>query len=159
MGRPVFPGIRQHSAELRALDILQLLEAAPKGMTHAEIAAATGWSEHQVTAAIRFAREQVCPRLYVAIPHPVPDDGYRYHLTAEWISVDGTPAIEKGTEFALGIVDTRLRAILRDVRIARVSLDSRSVNGRKANFLDKHLSHIIDTLSEIGGSIAPPEDL
>ena len=51
-------------------------------------------------------------------------------------------------------METRLHSILRDVRVAKGSADPQSQNGRKANFLDKHLTHILAVLAEIGNTEA-----
>ena len=135
------------SIEARALKLIALIELQP--MNAAQICQATGWSRGQFAGALAHARSELCPVLDVAIPHPVPDDGFCYRVTGEWLATDDTPAIASGCSHALGIVETRLRSVLRDVKVARSGLDSRSSDGRKANFLMKHLTHILAVMAEI----------
>jgi hypothetical protein len=124
------------------------------------IAEALGWTRSQFDTALNVARDHLCPDLGLAIPHPVPQDGWRYRITGEWMHRDGTPAIEAGTAYAMGVIEARLRSVLRDVKVVAVTHDRRSVDGRKANFMRKHLVHIIATLDEIGPSTGDPsEDL
>lgn len=151
----VADGFRRHSVERRAFDLLEHLRRTG-GSTANDVAAALGWTPHQFRTALDYARNTLCPAFEVAIPHPVPDDGFQYHLTGEWISVDGTPAIEAGTSYALGRVEAQLRSIRRDVRIARANLDRdnfNSVYGQKVRYLDAHLSRIFQTLDGIGSSV------
>lgn len=142
------PGLRTHSKDARALLLLSALEEQP--MSAAELCEHLGWTRSQFSSALSHARDVVCPTLGVTIPHPVPEDGFQYRVTGQWMHDDGTPAIEAGTAYAVSLVETRLHSILRDVRVAKDNLDGRSVNGRKANFLDKHLTHILAVLAEIG---------
>jgi hypothetical protein len=142
-------GWRRHSIDRRALDVLAELEQIG-GATLTELADALGWPRSSTYAAIQHARQHVCPALGVTIPMPVPDDGHRYHVTGDWLAADGTPAIEAGTAYAMGQVESRLRSIHRDVQIALANLEPRSIPGRKANFLNKRLTHIFDTLDAIG---------
>ena len=135
--------------EERALAILALLEERPRGT--AELIVETGWTKSQVASAIETARTEVCPMLGVTIPHPVPDDGFRYRVTGMWSHADGTPAIAAGTSYAVGVLEARIRTTVRDVRVALGNLDPRSIEGRKANFMNKHLSHILRVLAEIDG--------
>lgn len=153
------PAIRRYTLEQRAFDLVLYLETlGTKGAPRDEICAALGWTDAQFESALGVARRGVCPALAVTIPHPVPVDGWRYRLTGQWLHEDNTPAIEAGTSFALGIIEARLRAILRDVRVANQALDQRSISGRKCNFLNKHLTHIMDILNEIGPSTGDPEE-
>ena len=147
MSKPI-SGLRTHSKDARALHLLSVLEEEPRSA--ADACEHLGWTRSQFASALAHARDVLCPQLGVTIPHPVPDDGFRYRVTGEWLHDDGTPAIEAGTAYAVSLVETRLHNILRDVRVAKDNLDNRSVNGRKANFLDKHLSHILSVLAEIG---------
>jgi hypothetical protein len=149
-------GYRRHSVEQRALDLMSYLQENEEGATRAEISEALQWSPATTRSAIKYARTQVCREFGVTIPQPVPDDGYKYHLTGEWIRDDGMPAIEAGTSFAMGQVESRLRSIHRDVQVARMNLDPRSIPGRKANFLDKRLGYIFETLASIGRSTPYP---
>lgn len=150
-------GLRIHSKDARALLLLATLEESPRSA--ADACESLGWTRSQFTSALSHAREAVCPQLGVTIPHPVPEDGFTYRVTGEWLHGDGTPAIEAGTAYAVSLVETRLHSILRDVRVAKKNIDGRSVNGRKANFLDKHLSHILAVLAEIGTATPHREDL
>src|SRR6185295_2912765 len=134
--------------EERAFALLTLLEGG--AATAAEVCDVLEWSRGQFDGALRFAREELGPHIGATIPQPVPDDGFRYHLTGEWTHVDGSPAIAAGTAYAMTGIETRLRAILRDTKIAAKNASPRSINGRRANFLNKHLTHILDVLNEIG---------
>lgn len=139
------------SKERRSLDLLDALVSTPMSMTEAcdklELTPA------QFRAALGYLRDRVCPELGLVIPHPIPDDGYRYHATGEWATPDGTPAAEAGTAWALGLIESRLRRVLGDIEIVLPNLDPQSEHGRKANFLKKHVSHIVSTMAEIG---SPP---
>lgn len=143
--------------EDRALELMVYLEHNG-GRTAAEALRDLKWTRSQFDAALRTVRDDLGPKMGVTIPHPVPDDGFRYRVTGAWLHEDGTPAIEAGTAYAMAIIETRLRAVLRDVRIAKMNMDRRSVNGRKANFLDKHLTHIVGVLGEIGPVPGLPDD-
>lgn len=153
------PAIRRYSLDQRALDlVLHLEKVGTEGSPRESICADLGWTNSQFESALAVARDRLGPELSVTIPHPVPSDGWRYRVTGQWLHEDNTPAIEAGTSYALGIIEARLRAVLRDVRIAKGSLDPRSVSGRKCNFVDKHLTHIVSTLGEIGPSTGQPDD-
>lgn len=145
-------GFRRHSLDQRALDVMAFLQETG-GATLTEIADTLGWGRHQAYTAIQYARNQIGPELGVAIPRPVPEDGHRYHVTGEWISVDGTPAIAAGTAYAMGQIESQLRSVYRDIRIAKGNVDPRSISGRKMNFLDKRLAYIFQTLGSIGSSV------
>jgi hypothetical protein len=145
-------GFRRHSREQRAIDVMIYLQQSG-GSAIGEIAEALGWKQDATYRAIQHAREFVCPQLGLTIPMPVPDDGHRYRVTGDWISIDGTPAIEAGTSYAMGQVESRLRSIHRDVQVALANLEPRSIPGRKANFLNKRLTYIFDTLESIGSSV------
>ncbi len=75
------------AAERRAIDLLSHLEVSD-GASLSDCASALGWSRHEVRSTIAYAREHVCPKLGLAIPHPVPTDGFRYRVTGEWLSAD-----------------------------------------------------------------------
>jgi hypothetical protein len=145
-------GFRRHSLDQRALDTMAFLQETG-GATLTEAADALGWSRHQAYTAIQHARNHVAPQLGLAIPRPVPEDGHRYHVTGEWISVDGTPAIEAGTSYAMGQIESQLRSVYRDIQVAKGNANPRSIMGRKINFLDKRLSYIFETLEDIGSSV------
>ena len=128
---------RRHADELVDL----LIDQGP--LTAAECCERLGWSRGRFDGALRTARDDVLPDLDLAIPHPTPTDGWRYQVTTEWAPV------EAGAAHALGHVESRLWSIHRDIRIVKPALDPRSRAGRRANFLDKHLSHLLLTLKEI----------
>lgn len=150
-------GYRRHSLEARTFDLLEHLRETG-GSSRAETCEALGWTDHQFRAAVDHARTIIGPALGVTIPQPVPDDGFLYRATGEWISIDGTPAIEAGTSYALGQIESRLRSVFRDVEIAAAHMDTRSLNGRKLNYLKKHLNAMFDTLGDIGNSVTPQQD-
>lgn len=112
-------------------------------MTSAECCARLGWTKGRFDTAVKVARDDICPDLGLAIPHPTPQDAWRYQVTTDW------QPVEAGAAHALGMVESRLRSIHRDVRVVKPMLDPRSRQGRRANFLDKHLSHLLGTLKEI----------
>lgn len=114
-------------------------------LTSAEACKLLGWSKGRFDAALRFARETLCPAMDLTIPHPTPADGWRYQVTMEWAP------IEAGASYSLGLVESRLRSIARDVGVVLPHLEWGSVEWRRANFLNKHLSHILGTLKEIDG--------
>lgn len=127
----------RHANELVDL----LVDAGP--LTAAECCAKLGWTRGRFDTALRVARDDVCPPMDLAIPHPTPDDGWRYQVTTEW------EPVEAGAAHALGMVESRLKSIHRDIRIVKPMLDPRTREGRRANFLDKHLTHLLSTLKEI----------
>ena len=136
--------------------MLALLEDGP--LSAADACAYLDWTRSQFDGAVKYAREELGPSIGATIPHPVPDDGFLYHLTGEWMHRDGSPAIAAGTAYAMTMIETRLRAVLRDTRIALKNASPRSIDGRRANFLNKHLTHILDVLGEIGPTNAVDED-
>lgn len=150
-------GYRRHSLEARAFDLLEHLRKTG-GASRADACVALTWTDHQFRAAVDYARSEIGPALGITIPQPVPDDGFVYRATGEWMSSDGTPAIEAGTSFALGQIESRLHTIWRDVKVAKSHLDPRSINGRKVNYLEKHLIRIFETLSDIGSSVPARQD-
>lgn len=132
------------NTQRHASDLLDLLvDAGP--MTAAEACEKLGWPRGRFGAALRFAREQLCPTLGMAIPAATPADGWMYQVTTEWAPV------EAGSSYALGLVESRLRAVDRDVRIILPHLERGTLEWRRANFLNKHLSHVLGTLKEIDG--------
>lgn len=145
------PEVRRFSdpVKARALDLLALLEAGP--LNAEEVCERTGWTRHQLDAALTCARADVCVPFGLTIPHPVPQDGWRFHLTGEWVATDGRPAIAAGTGYAVNHVEARLKSILRDVTVAHKNLDPQSIDGRKTNALRQHLGHLLSVLAEISG--------
>jgi hypothetical protein len=129
--------VQRHATEL--LDLL--VDSGP--LTSADICDKLGWSRGRLSAALRFAREQMCPGLELTIPAPTPSNGWLYQVTTEWVP------IEAGAAYVLGQVDGRLGAILRDVDTVLPLLPRGTKQWRRANFLSKHLSHLLATLSEI----------
>lgn len=128
----------QRHAEL-LVDLL--VDSGP--LTSAEVCERLGWTKGRFDSAVRSARDGICHDLGLAIPHPVPEDGWRYQVTNEW------GPVEAGAAHALGNVESRLRSVHRDVRLVKPMLDPRTRAGRRANFLDKHLTHLLGTLEEI----------
>lgn len=111
-------------------------------MTAAECCAHMGWPRGRFDRAVRHARDELAPELGLAIPTPTPPM-WQYQVTTEW------GPVEAGAAYSMGQVESRLRSIARDVAIVKPSLDQGSVAWRRANFLDRHLSHILNTLKEI----------
>lgn len=130
------------STERHAEALLDLLvDCGP--LTSAAICAKLNWSDGRFRSALRYAREELCSDLGVSIPFPTPDDGWLYQVTTDWVPV------EAGASYSLGQAESRLKGVLRDVRIVKPHLSKGSREWRRANFLDKHLSHILGTLDEI----------
>lgn len=133
----------------RLVDLL--VDAGP--MTSAEITEALGWSKGRFSTALSVARSEVCPDLDFAIPSPTPGGDWVYQVTTDWRPV------EEGAAHSLGHVEARLRSVHRDVGIVKPHLTKGTKEWRRANFLDKHLSHILGTLQEInvgGGEVLGP---
>lgn len=114
-------------------------------LTSAECCIRLGWSKGRFTTALRTARETVCRTVGVSIPNPTPATGWTYEVTTEW------QPVEAGASYSLGLIESRLTAIHRDVEIVKPHLTKGSREWRRANFLDKHLAHILGTLKEISG--------
>lgn len=112
-------------------------------LTAAEITTALGWSKGRFTAALATARSEVCTELDLVIPAPTPGNGWVYQVTTDWLPV------EEGASHSLGHVESRLRSVHRDVGIIKPHLTRGTKEWRRANFLDKHLSHLLGTLKEI----------
>jgi hypothetical protein len=133
---------RVESVVRHANQLLDLLvDVGP--LTGAEACEKLGWSRGRFDAALRHAREHLCAEMGMAIPNPTPGDGWRYQVTTEW------EPVEVGASYSLGLVESRLHGIHRDVRIVLPHLTRGSKEWRRANFLNKHLSHILATLTEI----------
>jgi hypothetical protein len=128
---------RRHAGQL--LDLL--VDEGP--MTAAVICRRLGWSRSRFDAALRVAREQICSELGISIPAPTPSSGWVYSATTEW------QPVEAGASHTLGLVESRLRSIQRDVRIVIPHLERGTREWRRANFLNKHLAHLLGTLEEI----------
>ena len=131
--------VERHAAELVDL----LVDAGP--LTADQVCAALGWSKGRFTAALKHAREAVCPALGFAIPTATPARGWVYAVTADWADV------EVGASFSIGQAEARLKGVLRDVQTVKDQLTRGSREWRRANFLNKHLTHILSTLEEIDG--------
>lgn len=132
--------IRRHAETL----VETLVDEGPA--TGIELRKWLGWGKGRFTSALRYARETLCPELGLVIPQPTPTDDWRYQVTTDW------QPVEAGSSYALGIVESRLRAIHRDVTLVAPHLEPGSVPWRRARFLQKHLDHIVNTLGEINGS-------
>lgn len=106
-----------------------------------------GWSPSRFSAALSYARTDLCPMLECTIPHPTPPD-WLYRVTDQWAHV------QAGASYSLGVAEARLRGIARDVRIVLPKIDREHdlLAWRRANFLDRHLDHLLRTLDEINGS-------
>lgn len=154
----VLPGYRSNALERRAFDVMTLLEERGSE-TSAGVCEALSLSKSQVSAAIEYARVHLCPQLNVTIPHPVPNDGFRYRVTGEWIGKGGDPAIGAGASYAMAQIESRLRSVHRDVLVALNNLEPRSLDGRRANFLNKHLSRIFGTLDVIASPAQREHDV
>jgi hypothetical protein len=111
--------------------------------TSVELCARLGWTRSRLASATKCAREQIGPALGISIPNPTPQDGWRYQATTNW------EPIEAGASYVLGGIESRLRGISRDVSTVKPHLEKGSVEWRRANFLEKHLTHIVSTLGEI----------
>jgi len=142
---------RQARDEVRGYALIELL-ADMGPMTKRDVMVELGLTESQFQSALTYARENICPELEVAIPHPVPDDGWRYTVTDQWEHEDGSPAIAAGAAYAMGQVENRLQYVFATAQVALHSCDPRSVAGRKANLLVKRVGHILNMLAEIDGS-------
>lgn len=114
-------------------------------LSSADVCERLGWSKGRFDTALKAARDEVCPPIGIVIPHPVPSDGWRYQVTTEW------GPVEEGAAYSLGMVEARLKNIFRDVTFIKPHLEKGTVAWRRANFLEKHLGHIIGTLKEING--------
>jgi hypothetical protein len=114
--------------------------------TASQICERLSWPRGRFDIAVKYAREQLCPALGISIPSPTPLTGWTYQATTEWRPV------EEGASFAMGSIESRLRGIYRDVTAVKPHLTKGSVEWRRASFLEKHVSHIINTLGEINGT-------
>jgi hypothetical protein len=132
----MYQSLRHHADEV--LDFL--VDVGP--ITGNDACIKLGWTRGRFDAAIRFARERLCPELELTIPTPTPP-AWMYQVTTEW------EPVEAGASFTLGHVDARLAGVLRDVKIIRPHLTRGSREWRRANFLTKHLTHLLSTLKEI----------
>lgn len=126
----------------QAQDLLDLLvDAGP--LTRAEVCDKLGWSDGRFTNALKYARQHICPALDMSIPSATPDTGWVYQATTDW------EPVEAGASWTVGQVESRLKGILRDVRAVKPNLARGTREWRRANFLDKHLTHILGTMEEI----------
>lgn len=114
--------------------------------TRAKTCADLGWPEGRFGSALRHARDHLCPTLDVTIPAPTPETGWVYQVTDEWRPVGD------GAAWTLGLVETRLRAIQRDVLTVLPQLTHGTADWRAANLLAKHLPHLTHSLEDIHGA-------
>ena len=112
-------------------------------LTSAEVCLRLGWTRHRFGVAVKYARENLCPALDLTIPPATPEDGWLYHITQDW------KCIENGASYVMGLIETRLHSVSRDVTTVLPMLERGTVEWRRANFLAKHLIHITRTLGEI----------
>jgi hypothetical protein len=129
----------RHAYEL--LDLL--VDTGP--LTSRQCCEKLGWSQGRFSAALRYARENLCAELGIAVPAPTPASGWVYQATTEW------QPVEQGAAHSLGLVESRLLSIHRDVDLILPHLVRGSKEWRRANFLHKHLAHLTSTLKEING--------
>jgi hypothetical protein len=127
----------RHAEEL----IETLLDHGP--MTSREVCKYLAWSKGRFTTALRYARDHLCAEFDMAIPNPIPEDGWLYRVTQEWQHIDN------GASYVLGRVDTQLRRINREVETVLPYVEKGSREWRRANFLAKHLPYLLRTLGEI----------
>lgn len=133
--------VHQHATAL----VETLVDEGPA--SRVELCKWLGWTDGRFTTALTHARSTILPPLELTIPHPVPPR-WRYRVTDEWEHV------QIGAAYSLGNVESRLRGINRDVHLVLPKID-RDVDlrgWRQANFLAKHLTHILSTLGEINGT-------
>lgn len=133
-----FPSPNRDGEELTHL----LFDHGP--MTSAEVLRRLGWTRSRFDRAMAVARDETCPALGLAIPSPTPHDGWLYQVTDEW------EPVEAGASYSLSLVEKRLGKVHRTVHAIKPRLEVGSIEWRRANFLDKHLEHILGTLEEIG---------
>lgn len=137
------PGI--DSTHRRAEELIEaLVDHGPA--TAADLCSRLDWSRSRFSTALRYAREQLCPKLDLTIPAPTPERAWTYCVTDQW------EAIGAGAAWTLGLVESRLRAIERDVAIALPQLEPGTPDWRAANLLAKHLPHINRSLEDIHGA-------
>lgn len=67
----------------------------------------------------------------------------RYEATTDW------EPVEEGAGYVLGVIESRLHGVHRDVRIVMPHIKRNTKEWHRANFLNKHLTHILGTLAEI----------
>lgn len=143
MSRPVAIGV--DAVHRHASDLLDaLVDGGPA--TGAELRERLGWTRGRFSSALAHARSALAPSLGISIPAPTPMTGWRYEATTDW------QPVEAGASYVLGGIESRLRSIQRDVETIKPHLTRGSVEWRRANFLDKHISHIVGTLGEINGT-------
>lgn len=133
-------GTHRHAEAL----VETLVDHGPQ--TSAQLCERLGWSKNRFGAALRYARDHLCPALDLTIPNPTPTNRWLYEVTQEW------QPIEAGAAYSMGLIDSRLRRIHRDVQTVLPLLTKGSVEWRRANFLNKHLGHLTSTLEEINGA-------
>lgn len=138
------PNIALSSTRRHAESLLELLvDCGP--LTRNEIVEKLGWTDGRFTTALTYARNHLCAELGVSIPAPTPDMGWVYQVTTDW------EPVEAGASYTLGLIETRLRGIHRDVNLVLPHLERGTKEWRRANFLHKHLTHVLGTLREING--------
>lgn len=148
MPRGAHVGSAPIGIERDAIDLVEyLLES--DGTKSERVCEQFGWTRGHLTTVLAYARNVVGPELAITIPHPVPTDGWLYRATSEWTGRDGSAAIGAGANFAMAQIEGRMRSVQRDVAVAVAHLDPQSLDGRKANLLNKHLLRMFGTLSEI----------
>ena len=133
--------LKLHNAERHAAMLLDLLvDVGP--ITSADACDKLGWSPGRFSTAVRTARDELCPDLGLVIPTVHPPE-WLYQVTTEW------EPVETGAAYALGHAERRLRSVQRDVEVVLPHLPRGTQSWRRANFLSKHLTHILGTLEDI----------
>jgi hypothetical protein len=133
-------GTHRHAEQL----IESLVDDGPG--TAAEICGRLDWPRGRFGSALKHARDHLCGPLGISIPSPTPADGWIYQATTDW------QPVEAGAAFTLGGIESRMRGIYRDVTAVKPHLAKGSIEWRRASFLEKHISHIVNTLGEINGT-------
>jgi hypothetical protein len=142
MTRKQSVGLSIENVSRNAAELLDLLvDVGP--VTSSDICTKLDWPRGRFDAALRFAREQLCPDLGVTIPAATPAGGWLFQVTTEW------EPVQAGAAYTIGHVDARLAAILRDVDTVLPNLTRGTKDWRRASFLSKHLAHLLATMSEI----------
>lgn len=133
--------MKLHNAERHASTLLDLLvDVGP--LTASDACEKLDWPPGRFANAVRTARDVLCPDLGLVIPAVHPPD-WLYQVTTEW------EPVEIGTAYALGHAERRLRSVQRDVTVILPHLTRGTRSWRRANFLAKHLTHILGTLEDI----------
>lgn len=128
----------------RASEVMDdLVDNGPS--TSKQVCERLGLSPSQFSSAVTYARDNLCKSLGIALPAPTPGNGWLYHATMDWETVEASAA------YSMGQIERRLERIYGDVQVALPHLTRGTVAWRRAKFLEKHIDHIVKTLGEING--------